>query len=76
VNKREKLLAKAQSGSELTYREFQVLMRQQGWRYADQNGSHAKWVSPSGTKLMIQEEKGKAKPYQVRQFLKHFSEEQ
>ncbi|PKY11762.1 hypothetical protein B1757_02935 [Acidithiobacillus marinus] len=75
MNKREKLLAKAQMGAELSYSEFQTLLTQQGWRYSGHEGSHAKWVSPAGTRLMIQDSKGKAKRYQVRLFLKSLDKE-
>ena len=73
MTKREKLLAKARNhpkGLELA--EFETLLRQCGWVFEHQTGSHRIWRSAAKAVLSIQESRdGKAKGYQVEQFLKH-----
>lgn len=51
---------------------FETLLRQCGWSFEHQTGSHRIWRSPAGIVLSLQEGRdGKAKSYQVEQFLKH-----
>ena len=71
MSKRDKLLEKARSNPKgLRFAELQTLLKQQGWTFDHQTGSHHIWYSPKGTRLPIQEGKGgKAKGYQVKQFL-------
>jgi predicted RNA binding protein YcfA (HicA-like mRNA interferase family) len=71
MTKRDKLWQKAnQSPQNLSFDEFETLMRQSNWTMERQRGSHRLWVSPQGQTLPIQPRKdGKAKPYQVQQFL-------
>ena len=73
MTKREKLLAKARNHPKgLGFAECETLLRQCGWQFEHQTGSHRIWCSPDGTALSIQEGRdGKAKSYQVEQFLKH-----
>jgi len=76
MTKREKLLARAMNNPKgLYFREFQTLLRQAGWEFDHQKGSHQIWYSPNRQRLPIQEAKnGKAKGYQVEQFLIHYEE--
>ena len=73
MTKREKLLAKVRNHPKgLEFAEFETLLRQCGWVFEHQTGSHRIWRSPAKTVLSIQEGRdGKAKGYQVEQFLKH-----
>lgn len=71
MTKQEKLLAKAINNPRgLSFSDFQALLRQSGWIFDHQTGSHQIWYSPRGARLSIQEGRdGKAKGYQVEQFL-------
>jgi predicted RNA binding protein YcfA (HicA-like mRNA interferase family) len=71
MTKREKLLARAMNNpKDLSFGEFQTLLRQTGWTFDHQKGSHQIWYSPKRCRLSVQEGKsGKAKGYQVEQFL-------
>lgn len=77
MGKTEKLLAKANNNSSgLGLNEFTTLMKRCGWIMDHQTGSHQIWISPGRFRLPIQPRKdGKAKAYQVRQFLKQYEEE-
>jgi predicted RNA binding protein YcfA (HicA-like mRNA interferase family) len=77
MTRREKLLARAMSNSRgLSFGEFQTLLRQAGWTFDHQKGSHRIWCSPTGYRLSTQEGRsGKAKGYQVEQFLKQYEVE-
>lgn len=70
MNQREKLLAKAQSGKDLSYGEFQSLLRQNGWEYVRQRGSHAIWKKGNDALSIQAGKSGKANGYQIKQFLK------
>jgi len=74
MTKRQKLLARARNNPKgLSFGEFQTLLRQVEWQLDHQKGSHQIWYSPDGYRLPIQEAKdGKAKGYQVEQFLMHY----
>ena len=73
MTKREKLLAKARNHPKgLEFADFETLLRQCGWVFEHQTGSHRIWRAPAKTVLSIQEgHDGKAKGYQVEQFLKY-----
>src|SRR5260363_274914 len=64
------LLARAhQAPNNLTLDEFETLLKQCGWVFKRQKGSHRVWLSPSNRALPIQSDGGKAKSYQVKQAL-------
>jgi hypothetical protein len=77
MTKRQKLLTRAEINSkDLSFNEFQTLLRQVGWTLDHQKGSHQIWYSMTGYRLPIQEGKnGKAKGYQVDQFLEQYKVE-
>ena len=53
--------------------EFETLLQQCGWVFDHQTGSHRIWYSPRWSRISIQPMKdGKAKGYQVRQFLTQY----
>lgn len=74
MTKREKLWKKAtESPQNLTFDEFETLLKQMKWTFDRQKGSHRLWYSPLGQVLPIQPRKdGKAKVYQVQQFLNYY----
>jgi len=69
---KKKLLAKALSGTKnLRFLDFVALVEEFGFRLARVNGSHHVFVHPKLPELVnLQDVGGKAKPYQMRQFLK------
>lgn len=70
MTKREKLLAKArQTPNDLTFDEFETMLKRSGWVFKRQSGSHRVWLSPDNRALPIQSDGGKAKGYQVKQSL-------
>lgn len=76
MTKHEKLLFKAKNNpSDLRFSEFQTLMQRCGWKLDHQTGSHQIWYSPKASRLSIQNRAGKAKGYQVKQFLLQLEEE-
>ncbi len=67
---KEKLFQKAKNNLvDLSFEDFRLLLKQAGWAQDHQRGSHQIWYSPKGCRLSIQNKKGKAKSYQVKQFL-------
>ena len=70
VNRR-KLLEKAISRPKsLRFDEMRTLLEAFGFRLSRRSGSHHIFTHPQVKELVnIQEVKGKAKPYQIRQFL-------
>lgn len=69
--KKEKLLEKAFNNPKgLSFKEFETLLKNCGWILDRQNGSHKIFYSEDGIRLPIQNRNGKAKEYQVRQFIK------
>jgi predicted RNA binding protein YcfA (HicA-like mRNA interferase family) len=70
MTKRNKLWQKAkESPQNLSFDEFETLLRQSNWTLERQKGSHRLWISQKGQTLPIQPRKdGKAKPYQIQQF--------
>ena len=72
----EKLFQKARNNPDgLSFKDFQTLMSKAGWIEKRHKGSHAIWYSPKGFRLPIQNRNGKAKGYQVKQFLELCSKE-
>jgi len=71
MNKR-KLLKKAQAGSKnIRFGDMVALVEAFGFRLSRVRGSHHIFVHPGIPELVnLQEVEGKAKPYQIRQFLK------
>lgn len=71
MTKREKLLEKARSNpGGLSFSDFETLLEQCGWKFKRQTGSHRFWKAPNGSVVPIQPDRGKAKEYQVKQFLR------
>jgi predicted RNA binding protein YcfA (HicA-like mRNA interferase family) len=76
MSKHEKLLEKAfNNPSCLSFNEFETLMERCGWILDRQRGSHQIWYSPKGNRISVQKREGKAKKYQVEQFLTYYGEE-
>lgn len=77
MSKTDKLLAKAQNNpSGLSFDEFRSLMKSLGWEEDRQKGSHQIWYSPKQYRISVQNRNGKAKSYQVKQFLLQLEQEQ
>jgi len=73
MSKKEKLLDKARRNPQgLKFGDFETLLKQCGWTFDHQRGSHQIWYSPGRYRLSVQNRKGMAKGYQVRQFLSQF----
>ena len=77
MGRKDKLLAKAlRHPRGLRFGELETLMQSCDWTLDRQRGSHRLWKSPGGARLPVQEGKnGKAKGYQVKQFLAVYEEE-
>lgn len=76
MSKREKLLQQAVNNpAGLSFDDFCTLMKHQGWSLDHQRGSHQIWYSPGLYRLSVQNRDGKAKSYQVKQFLTRLNEE-
>lgn len=76
MTRQEKLLLQAINNPRgLSFAEFETLMRRLGWVLDHQTGSHQIWYSPKKYRLSVQNKNGKAKEYQVKQFLKQYEEE-
>ncbi|MGD9153400.1 MAG: type II toxin-antitoxin system HicA family toxin [Gammaproteobacteria bacterium] len=76
MRKKEKLLLKAQDNPKgLKFDEFCNLLNQCGWIKDHQTGSHQIWYSPKKHRISIQNRKGQAKAYQVKQFLARYNSE-
>mgnify|MGYP003394803234 CR=1 FL=1 len=70
MNKKDKLLEKAQNNPHgLNFPDFIALMKRMDWVLDHQTGSHQIWYSKKGKRISVQERQGKAKGYQVKQFL-------
>lgn len=66
----EKLLEKAmRSPQNLTFKEFETLLAQHGYIKERQTSSHTMWHASGLPRICIQNNAGKAKVYQVREFL-------
>jgi len=76
MGKYEKLLDKTRNNpSGLSFDDFQTLMSRCGWIKDHQSGSHQIWYSPKKQRISVQNKEGKAKGYQVRQFLACYDKE-
>jgi len=76
MTRKEKLLKKARDNPNgLSFTDFVTLMKQAGWVLDHQSGSHQIWYSENGHRISVQNRKGKAKGYQVKQFLVALNEE-
>ena len=77
MTRREKLFARAMNNPrDLSFEEFQTLLSRAGWTLDHQKGSHQIWYSPKRYRFPIQEGRsGKAKGYQVEQFLGQYEVE-
>lgn len=77
MSKKEKLLEKAlRNPGGLSFHDFQTLLRRCGWSFDHQTGSHQIWYSQRSFRISIQvSSNGKAKGYQVRQFLEQLAKE-
>lgn len=72
MTQREKLLLRAMnSPANLSFEDFVTLLKHLGWTFDHQTGSHQIWYSAKKSRISIQNNKGKAKTYQVKQFLQH-----
>ena len=76
MDRLEKLLEAARNNpSGLSFRDFETLLKRAGWMFDRQKGSHRIWYSLKNSLLSIQSSGGKAKGYQVRQFLEVYDRE-
>ena len=77
MGKKDKLLEKARRNPQgLQFSEFENLLSLCSWTFKRQTGSHRFWYSPEKYRLSIQPRKdGKAKNYQVKQFLEQYDRE-
>jgi len=76
MTKEEKLLVKAKNNPNgLSFEDFHTLMQRNGWILDHQKGSHQIWYSPKSYRISVQNRAGKAKGYQVKQFLTRLEEE-
>ncbi len=76
MSKQEKLLEKARNNPNgLSFGDFQILMKRSKWVLDHQKGSHQIWYSPKFYRISVQNYNGKAKSYQVKQFLARLEEE-
>lgn len=77
MSKTEKLLTKVRNNpGSLSFSEFKTLLARCEWVFDHQTGSYEIWYSPGRRRLPIQPSaNGKAKTYQVKQFLKIKNEE-
>lgn len=70
MGRQEKLLKKAKDNPEdLSFGDFETLPRRCNWVLDHQTGSHQIWYSPKKYRISVQNRNGKAKGYQVKQFL-------
>lgn len=76
MSKKEKLLEKAINNPDgISFDDFCSTMKHQGWILDHQRGSHQIWFSPKAFRLSVQNKNGKAKGYQVKQFLTRLEKE-
>lgn len=77
MSRKDKLLERTKNNPDgLSIDEFRTLMKQRGWILDHQSGSHEIWYSPKSRRLSVQNRQGKAKGYQVKQFLTLLNEEE
>jgi hypothetical protein len=77
MSDKDSLLEKAKRNPNgLRFGDFQTMLKKFGWTFDHQSGSHCVWYSPRRHRISIQEARGgKAKGYQVRQFLEQYERE-
>jgi predicted RNA binding protein YcfA (HicA-like mRNA interferase family) len=76
MDRLEKLLTAARNNPNgLSFNDFETLLRRARWKFDRQKGSHQIWYSPKNSLISIQSRGGKAKGYQVRQFLEVYDRE-
>ena len=76
MDKLEKLLEAARNNPNgLSFKEFEALLKHARWKFDRQKGSHQIWYSPKNSLISIQPRGGKAKGYQVNQFLEVYERE-
>lgn len=76
MSKKDKLLDKAINNPDgISFDDFCTIMKHQGWILDHQRGSHQIWYSPMSFRLSVQDRNGKAKGYQVKQFLSRLEQE-
>jgi predicted RNA binding protein YcfA (HicA-like mRNA interferase family) len=76
VDKLAKLLEAARNNPDgLSFKEFEALLKQARWMFDRQKGSHQIWYSPKNSLLSIHPRGGRAKGYQVKQFLEAYDRE-
>jgi hypothetical protein len=76
VDRLQKLLAAAQSSpNNFSFKDFERLLKGARWKFDRQKGSNQIWYLPKGALISIQSRGGKAKGYQVRQFLDAYYKE-
>ena len=76
MTQKEKLLLRAiNNPADLSFEDFKTLLKHSNWILDHQTGSHQIWYSPKKCRLSIQNNKGKAKSYQVKQFLQQREKE-
>lgn len=70
MSRKNKLLQKAMNNpNDLSFLDFVTLLKQLEWVFKRQTGSHQVWHSKQGYRLVIQNNNGKAKGYQVKQLI-------
>ena len=76
MDRLEKLLTAARNNPNgLSFNDFETLLRRARWKFDRQKGSHQISYSPKNSLISIQSRGGKAKGYQVRQFLEVYDRE-
>ena len=77
MSNRDKLLEAARRNPNgLRLGDFETMLKKCGWILDHQTGSHRIWYSPQRHRILIRETRdGKAKGYQVRQFLEQYERE-
>lgn len=77
MSRKNKLLQKAiNNPDDLLFSDLETLLKQLEWVFKRQSGSHAIWQSPKGNRLVIQNNNGKAKGYQVKQLINKLNTEE
>ena len=77
MSTKEKLLAKIRNNpAGISFKELCSALGHCGWELDHQTGSHVIWRSPAGFRLPLQKRlDGKAKGYQVKQFIEQHTRE-
>lgn len=77
MSKKDKLLQKAiDNPNDLSFLDFTTLLEHLKWVFKRQKGSHQIWHSQQGQRLVIQNNNGKAKGYQVKQLIAQLNKEE